>query len=84
MPGLPNDAELDCFLGDIVICPEILKDEAKIQQKFLQHHWCHLLIHGILHLLGYDHTCDHTALEMEQIEILLLQKMNINNPYLEK
>lgn len=84
LTGLPNQTPLECFLGDIVICPEILQNEAKTQQKRLEHHWCHLLIHGILHLLGYDHACDNTATEMEQVEILLLEKMNIDNPYIEK
>lgn len=77
----PDKTSLNYFLGDIVICPKILKNEAIIQHKDIEHHWCHLLIHGILHLLGYNHHCNNTATKMEQTEVVLLKRMNIKNPY---
>ncbi len=70
-------------LGDIIIALETMENEANIKQISLQNHLCHLLIHGILHLFGYDHQEDEEAEEMENIEILILQQLNISNPYLE-
>lgn len=70
-------------LGDIIIAFETMENEANIKQISLQNHLCHLLIHGILHLFGYDHQQDNEAEEMEGIEILILQQINIPNPYLE-
>jgi len=69
------------LLGDLVICADIVIQEAKDQNKILQHHWAHLVIHGCLHLLGYDHIKDDEATEMESIEIKLLSKLGIDNPY---
>lgn len=80
--GLPDDV-MDNFLGDIVIAPDVLKKEAIEQNKPLNNHWCHIFIHGILHLLGYDHENDKDAAEMENLEIKLLQELNIPNPYKE-
>lgn len=70
------------FLGDIVICAPIVKSEAKKQGKELRSHWAHLLTHGILHLQGYDHEDDKTAEVMESLEVEILKKLNISNPYL--
>ncbi len=70
-------------LGDIIIALETMENEANIKLISLQNHLCHLLIHGILHLFGYDHQEDEEAEEMENIEILILQQLNISNPYLE-
>lgn len=83
-PGLPEDADVDGFLGDIIICPTVLTKEAREQRKLLNHHWCHILIHGILHLVGYDHIDEADAAEMESLEISLLTELGIDNPYLEK
>ncbi len=83
-PGLPEDADVDGFLGDIIICPTVLTKEAREQGKLLNHHWCHILIHGILHLVGYDHIDEADAAEMESLEISLLTELGIDNPYLEK
>lgn len=69
-------------LGDIVICPRILEVEANEQGKPLADHWAHLVIHGILHLLGYDHEDTSSARIMEALEVSSLQKLGINNPYL--
>ncbi|WP_225629918.1 MULTISPECIES: rRNA maturation RNase YbeY [Cysteiniphilum] len=83
-PGLPKDNETEHFLGDLIICPEVLQKEAKEQHKLLDAHWCHILIHGILHLVGYDHIDEEDALEMESIEIALLAELGVDNPYVEK
>ena len=71
------------LLGDLVICAPILEQQAIQQQKKLQHHWAHIVIHGLLHLCGYDHIDDTEAEEMEAKEIALLKQLNINNPYQE-
>jgi len=69
------------FLGDIVICAPVVDYEVQQQSKASNAHWAHLLIHGILHLQGYDHEDDQTADEMESLEIEILQRLNIPNPY---
>ena len=80
--NLPEELELDLdLLGDLVVCASVLEQEAKDQNKLLQHHWAHIIIHGVLHLLGYDHLNDIDAEEMETKEIALLQTLNISNPY---
>lgn len=79
---IPEGISLN-LLGDLVICAPVLEREALEQGKVLSHHWAHIIIHGVLHLLGYDHIGDDEAEVMENKEIELLQKLNINNPYLE-
>ena len=78
-PDIPG-MELN-LLGDLVICAPILKKEALEQQKNLLDHWAHILIHGVLHLIGYDHIDEQEAEIMENKEITILQKLNIRNPY---
>ena len=69
-------------LGDLVICIPVVLQEAAEQQKTPMDHFTHLLIHGILHLLGYDHeTSAADAEEMEALEIAILKKIGIANPY---
>ncbi len=68
-------------LGDLAICSQVVVKEAEEQNKINQHHWAHMCIHGVLHLLGYDHIEDSDAEEMESLEIELLAALNINNPY---
>ena len=70
-----------CQLGDLVICVTVVNREAIEQNKPENHHWAHIVIHGILHLLGYDHINDGDAMIMEQLEIDLLDKLGISNPY---
>ena len=71
-------------LGDLVICIPVVLQEALEQKKTAQNHFAHLLVHGVLHLLGYDHeTSDEDAEEMEGLEIEILAKLNITNPYQE-
>lgn len=68
-------------LGDIVMARETIFREAEEQKKTAESHLSHMLVHGILHLLGYDHISDEEAEEMEQIEIDILSKLGIDNPY---
>lgn len=70
------------LLGDLVICVPVVNQEATEQNKTSQAHWCHMIIHGCLHLLGYDHIDDAEAEEMEQLEIDLLKELGFANPYL--
>jgi len=79
---LPEGIELD-LLGDLVICAPVLEKEALEQDKLLAHHWAHIIVHGVLHLLGYDHIDDDEAELMENKEIAILNKLHINNPYTE-
>lgn len=79
---VPEGFELD-LLGDLVICAPLLEQEALEQNKILAHHWAHIIVHGVLHLLGYDHIDDNEAELMENKEIAILSKLNINNPYTE-
>lgn len=71
------------LLGDLIICADVVIQEAKDQNKKLDDHWAHLVIHGCLHLLGYDHIKEDEAIEMESIEIKLLSTLGIDNPYQE-
>ena len=69
-------------LGDLVICIPVVLQEAAEQQKTPTDHFTHLLVHGILHLLGYDHeTSESDAEEMEALEIEILKKLGVANPY---
>lgn len=70
-------------LGDIIIAYEVLAQEAEIKHIPFAHHFAHLLVHGILHLMGYDHQEDDEADIMEGLEIKILALMNIDNPYKE-
>ena len=81
---IPEGVEGINLLGDLAVCAEVLDQEAKIQRKALKDHWAHIIIHGILHLLGYDHMEEQDAIEMENKEILILQQLRIDNPYQEK
>lgn len=79
------EKNLSCYdeveLGDIIIALETMQREATEKSIFLHDHFCHLLTHGILHLLGFDHVDDDEAEYMEDFEINILQQLNINNPY---
>ena len=68
-------------LGDLVICARVVRDEARQQHKTIKAHWAHLVIHGALHLLGYDHEHDAEARRMERREVAVLKRFGIANPY---
>jgi len=68
-------------LGDLVICPQVLQREARAQGKSLRAHWMHLVIHGVLHLVGYDHQRPGDARRMERREIRLLRTLGVADPY---
>lgn len=78
---LENAEEVE--LGDIIVALETLEEEALQKGISLKDHFAHLLIHGILHLFGYDHQDDDEADEMEAVEIKILSVLNIDNPYAE-
>jgi len=69
------------LLGDLVICAPVVAREAHEQRKVLAHHYAHLTIHGVLHLIGYDHETKTEAKAMEALEIQTLEQFNITNPY---
>ncbi|MBA3661449.1 MAG: rRNA maturation RNase YbeY [Gammaproteobacteria bacterium] len=69
------------ILGDIVICADVVNDEALQQQKDKQAHWAHMVIHGMLHLQGYDHEDEDEAHVMETREITIMEKLKFPNPY---
>jgi len=75
---VPMDPRL---LGDLIICVPIVEKEAEEQGKKLHHHWAHMVVHGCLHLLGYDHIEDDEAEIMEKLEKKILQTLDIDNPY---
>ncbi len=76
--GLPEPAPL----GDLAICWPVVVEEAELQGKSVQDHFCHLVVHGLLHLLGYDHIKDADAEEMERLEVSVLRQLDIDDPYL--
>ncbi len=77
--GLPVDTVAP--LGDLVICASVVADEAKAQGKRLDDHWAHMIVHGTLHLLGFDHENDDEAADMEGREIEILRTHGVANPY---
>ena len=70
--------------GDIVICAPLILREAAEQKKSVDAHWAHIIVHGILHLLGYDHDNENDANEMESLETSILGKLKIPDPYISK
>lgn len=84
--SFPNQAPPEIsegFMGDIVVCAQIIEDEAKAQRKPLFAHWAHMVIHSTLHLQGYDHQTDSDAHVMETKEITLMKELGFGNPYQE-
>ncbi|MBA2711039.1 MAG: rRNA maturation RNase YbeY [Tatlockia sp.] len=79
---IPDGIELEYpLLGDVIICPEVLEKESLELKKPLEEHWAHIVIHGVLHLLGYDHIKDDDAFLMQVEEIKLLLELGFTNPY---
>lgn len=69
------------LIGDLVICPQVVAKEAEEQEKSLQDHFAHMVVHGCLHLLGFDHIEPSDAEEMETLEKKLLAELGIDDPY---
>ena len=76
--ALPDGRTL---IGDVVVCAAVLRAEAKAQRKSIAAHTAHLLIHGVLHLEGYDHEAEDEARVMEAMEVSLLRKAGFDDPY---
>ena len=80
LAGLPPDTRQ--ALGDIVVCAAVVVEEAEAQGKAPGDHWAHMLVHGTLHLLGYDHDSDREAVAMEGLEARILASGGLPDPYL--
>ncbi|MBT8084141.1 MAG: rRNA maturation RNase YbeY [Woeseia sp.] len=80
--GAPPGTEMP--LGDLVLCAPLITSEASAQMKDVGDHWAHLLVHGTLHLLGYDHEVDSDAEQMEALEVAILANHGIENPYIQR
>jgi len=78
---IPELVDEPAHLGDLVLCEPVVLNEAAEQNKALQQHWAHLVIHGVLHLQGYDHLTVEDAIIMESLEIKILEQLGFNNPY---
>ena len=77
----PDEVELP-LLGDLVMCRQVVEREAQEQEKPLMAHWAHMVVHGSLHLLGYDHIEDDEAEEMESLETQIMTELGFADPYL--
>jgi probable rRNA maturation factor len=75
------DAAAPRPLGDLVVCSPLVRAEAQDQRKSLRAHWAHLIVHGALHLIGYDHVQPEEARRMERREIAVLKQLGFTNPY---
>lgn len=73
----------ESLLGDLLICAPVVEREALEQKRSQGDHWAHLTIHGVLHLLGYDHELDEEAVVMESMEKEILAKLGISDPYID-
>jgi probable rRNA maturation factor len=82
--ALPENITLDYpLLGDLIICPLVLDKESLELEKTLEEHWAHTIIHGVLHLLGYDHIKEQDAKIMQALETKLLAKLGFADPWRE-
>jgi probable rRNA maturation factor len=81
MNGAPAPSDEPRPLGDLVICSKVVDDEAREQRKALRAHWAHLVVHGALHLIGYDHERPADARRMERREVAVLKQLGFSNPY---
>jgi probable rRNA maturation factor len=80
-PYEPLPTERTGLLGDLVLCSSVVAREARQQGKPVRHHYAHLTIHGVLHLLGYDHGTKKEANRMEALEVRILARLGIPAPY---
>ena len=76
LPGICTN-----LLGDIVVCGPVVDREAAIQRKPPMSHWAHMVVHGMLHLFGYDHESDQEATAMERLEKSVLEGLGFSDPY---
>jgi len=81
LPDVVLDTLEEIPLGDLVVCAQVVEREASEQGKTLLAHWAHMLVHGLLHLQGYDHETDDEAGVMEGLETRILADLGFNNPY---
>ena len=79
--GLPDGEPVP--LGDVVVCAQVIAEEAQVQGKRPSDHWAHLLVHGTLHLMGFDHQEEPQATEMEGMETAILTEHGLEDPYKE-
>ena len=80
-PYQPLPGERSAMLGDLAICPAVVAREAREQRKNVRDHFAHLTVHGVLHLLGFDHEVDRDAETMEALERKVLARLDIADPY---
>ena len=80
-PYVMEGDELAPYLGDLAICAEVVAQEAEQQEKSLEAHWAHMVVHGVLHLKGWDHIEPEEALEMEALEVKIMANLGYANPY---
>lgn len=80
-PAAPLPGAAPQPLGELILCPKVLRAEARSQDKALRAHWAHLIVHGTLHLIGYDHEAPAEARRMERREIAVLRRLGFANPY---
>jgi len=78
-PGIAPDGR--CFLGELVICAPVVALEARSQHKTIEAHWAHMTVHGVLHLLGFDHEHAAEARKMAAREIQILDRLGFSDPY---
>lgn len=83
VPNIFKQHQTTNILGDIIICAPIIEVESDQQNKSIEEHWAHMVVHGVLHLLGYDHLNNADANIMEGLEIKILSTLGYTNPYLE-
>lgn len=78
--NLPEHVDIN-LLGDMALCAEVINSEAEQQDKSREAHWAHMVVHGMLHLQGYDHIQDDEAELMEELEVQILDRLGFINPY---
>jgi probable rRNA maturation factor len=81
-PASSEERLYDGALGDLVVCAPVVAREAREQGKPLSAHWAHMVVHGTLHLLGYDHEQPRAAGRMEKLEVEILRRLGFHDPYL--
>jgi len=81
-PEAVNIPEMQEYVGDLAICAKLVEQEADKQLKLVESHWAHLIVHGVLHLLGFDHLEEAQAAEMETLEIAILASLGFCDPYI--